>query len=134
MRRSLLLIAPLFFILLGCAKPEAAFVGKWQFTADAAKTGNAQQDALTAQMSKSFSISFKADKTASIDLFGQSVPCTYVASGKTATVKVSPAPGASATPAAPDKPIVLTLSDDGKTLTSPDKNNGVQMKFAKSQG
>jgi len=123
MRRTLLALVPLFLILTGCAKPGAAFVGKWQFADTMPKTGDAASDAQVASQMSKLIIEIKADKTFStIDKTG-----TYEVNGKTITLMA-------ANPQTDDekKPATATLSDDGKTLSFTFPGTPQPIKFAKT--
>jgi hypothetical protein len=125
MRRTLPFLVLFAFFVAGCAKPEAAFLGKWRANAPA-KTGNARTDAMMADMASSMIIEFKADRVASFAVQTQTIPCTYTVADKVATLTMTPSAGAA--PAA-SKPLTLTLSADGKMLTA--DGNGQQMTFSK---
>jgi hypothetical protein len=125
MRRTLLLFVPLMLVMAGCAKPEAAFVGKWQYADTIPKTANAQTDAQVAAEMAKIVIDVKADKTFSaVDRSG-----TYAVSGKTMTLTMS-------NPKSDDdkKPATATLSDDGKTLSFTFPGTPEPAKFSKVGG
>ena len=125
MRRTLLLFVPLMLVMAGCAKPEAAFVGKWQYADTIPKTANAQSDAQVAAEMAKIVIDVKADKTFSAaDRSG-----TYVVSGKTMTLTMS-------NPKTDDdkKPATATLSEDGKTLAFTFPGTPEPAKFTKVGG
>lgn len=107
----------------GCSKAPSV-VGKWSGTAPV--PANNPAAAAMANLGK-VTAEFKADKTYTMQISIVPVEGTYETSGKTVTMKITKAMGMdldALKKMAPqgktsdmDKPMIATLSDDGKTLT-----------------
>lgn len=101
----------------GCSKPEANLIGKWQADAGSMKTGKSQSDAMAETIAKNMTIEFKTDKTFSMRSLMEG---TYVVSGHTVTMTETKAMGmdvAQLPNKSNIKPVVATMSDDGKSFT-----------------
>jgi hypothetical protein len=121
-------------LAVGCAKPEAQLVGKWTVDPSSLSTGNAQGDSMAKQFAQSMAIEFKADKTFTMTIL-LSFEGTYEVSGHTVTMKPTKAMGVDLSKLeskddSKSKPMVATLSDDGKTLST--DQSGKPLKFVKS--
>ena len=134
MRLQNLVVLALAVLAVGCAKPEAQVIGKWQIDPASISTGNAQQDAKMAAYAKRVVLEFKPDKT----FTGPMMEGTYVVADHAVTMTTMKFGGMEvskmgAQAAAGVKPQTVTLSADGKSLTMPSQN-GKAVKFVKSTG
>ena len=118
MRRHVALVIVIAVIGAGCAQPEAQVIGKWKVDPASLSTGNAQQDAITKQFAQNMSVEFKSDKTFSMTMM-VAFEGTYTLTGHTVTMTPTKAAGVDMPKqeSATNKPLICTLSDDGKTLT-----------------
>jgi len=120
-------------LMVGC-KSGTDVVGKWTGSMDSGATSNDPSAAAAAKMMSSVTLEFKKDQTFSMNMLFP-FEGTWTQSGPTITMKMTKAMGmdvsqlksmaaaqGNANTADVDKPMILTVSSDGQTLTGEDVN------------
>lgn len=125
MRYGYLVLVCLFALLAGCSSHD--YTGKYSTSLDTGGEKNPMASALAGAMMGDLEL--KSDKTFTWSMMGAPVEGKWSSEGSQVTLTVEKAMGMAVPADSSNKPLVLTASSDGKTLTGKDPGGKTQGSF-----
>jgi hypothetical protein len=126
MRRAFIAFALLVFLNVGCSKPEAAFVGKWQLDPKGVKSSDPKAEPNIGSTLGFMLLDFKLDKTFVMSSRGGDDSGTFGVDSGIVTMTVTASGSGQAVKAYKGK-----LATDQKSMTVTGSGSPLSLKFVK---